>query len=247
MLFAVIVAVATFTFMSLGFWQLDRLEERRLDNAIIQARSTQEPLGLSDVVDAWADVEASGQEHDYRVVTVRGLYDPDYEVLARSQTHEGQAGFHVVTPFVVLDDNAVVTAILVNQGWVPLAMDTPPLTPDDESEQTITVVLQSSQTRGSFGPTELSGDVDRIVRVDIERLQEQIPYPLYPVYGILLTDPAAPSVPVELPELSEGSHFIYAVQWFAFAAIAVVGFGALARTKGKKEQRLAKGRDAAES
>jgi cytochrome oxidase assembly protein ShyY1 len=36
-------------------------------------------------------------------------------------------------------------------------------------------------------------------------------------------------VPVPLPDLSEGPHLSYAIQWFCFAAVAVAGAAILVR------------------
>lgn len=164
-----------------------------------------------------------------------GHFDPSHEVFVRSQTFEGTAGFHVLTPFVDEEGNA----LLVNQGWISLADDTPPFTPPEDGERTITVTLAPSQPRRGFGPTEPDGTLQRIARVDVARLQEQMPYPLYPIYAIAYgtPDPTRLPIAIEVPELDEGSHRIYAIQWFTFAAISVGGFWALARTTGRKRQR----------
>ena len=232
--FALVVAAATFTFVSLGFWQLDRLEERRFENAIIAQRAEQDPVPLALAVDANAPVEQAGEEHAFRKVTVTGSFDPAFEVLARSQTHEGIAGFHVITPFV--DESGV--ALLVNQGWIPLRFDEPPFTDSGGQVETIVVTLARSQVRAGFGPVEAEGSLERIARVDIERLATQMPYPLYPVYAIAYgqPDPAILPIPIEIPELTEGAHRSYAIQWFSFAAVSVVGFWALATSKARKRR-----------
>ncbi len=234
LLFAVIVAIATYTFVSLGFWQLNRLEERRFDNLIAEQRAAQDPLAITSVLSIDDPIEIAGEDHAFRTVTMTGHFDPTYEVLARSQTYDGTAGFHVITPFVDDDGNA----LLVNQGWIPLEDDTPPFTQSDGETETITVTLQPSQPRRGYGPTEPDGVLKRIARIDIARLQEQIPYALYPVYGIAYGDPDPSRLPVSIPFpiFDEGSHKSYAIQWFTFAAISVGGFWALARTTARKRR-----------
>ena len=231
-LFALIVATVTYAFMSLGFWQLDRLAERRFENTISEQRANQEPVPIESVMSVDDPIDQAGEEHSFRTVTMIGRFDPSHEVFVRSQTFEGTAGFHVLTPFV--DDQG--HALLVNQGWIPLAEDTPPFTSPDDGERTITVTLAASQPRGGFGPTEPEGTLERIARVDLARLQEQMPYPLYPVYAIAYgtPDPSQYPIAVAFPELDEGSHQIYAIQWFMFASISVGGFWALARSTARK-------------
>ena len=235
-LFALIVATVTYTFMSLGFWQLDRLGERRFETTISEQRANQEPVPIEAALSVDDPIDQAGEEHRFRTVTMTGYFDAGHEVLVRSQTYEGTAGFHVLTPFVDDEDRA----LLVNQGWIPLTEDTPPFTAPDNAERTITVTLAASQTRGGFGPTEPTGALQRIARVDIARLQEQMPYRLYPVYGITYgaPDPSRSPIVLEFPDLDEGSHQIYAIQWFTFAAISVGGFWALARTTARKRVRV---------
>ena len=230
-LLALLVAAAAYVFVSLGFWQLDRRAERSLENTILLERSAAEPLPLELVLGVDDDIIEAGESHEYRRVTVTGQFDPAHEVLGRSQTNrDGEAGFHVITPFVLASGDA----ILVNQGWVPLRFDTPPYTDANQIPQTLTLTLAASRIRGGFGPQEPEGDLERIVRVDIERLRQQMPYALYPVYGILYeTDGDVPER-VEPAEVSLGPHLTYAIQWFAFAAISVIGFWALVRTRSRR-------------
>jgi hypothetical protein len=64
-------------------------------------------------------------------------------------------------------------------------------------------------------------------RVDIPRIGQQTPYPIAPVY-VELTAPAPPAnalpLPEPLPELDDGPHLSYAVQWCIFSACAVIGW-----------------------
>ncbi len=78
----------------------------------------------------------------------------------------------------------------------------------------------------------------RLVRVDLARIQAQLPYRIAPVYVLLqertTTDPEELPLPAPLPELSEGPHLSYAVQWFTFATIALVGFVIVALREGRE-------------
>jgi surfeit locus 1 family protein len=82
-------------------------------------------------------------------------------------------------------------------------------------------------------------------RVDIERIQEQVPYRLLPIFIKQLPIPNtnADTLPRQDSgaNLDEGPHLGYAIQWFSFAAILVVTYGLFlrqeARARGREEAR----------
>ncbi len=224
---AVVVLLAA-VFVRLGFWQLDRLEQRRTSNQVNQLRSEAEPLPIQDVL---ASVGEDLDSLQYRRVDATGVYDSSQEVLIRSQVELGQAGFHVITPLVLGDG----TAVLVNRGWVPLTMDQPPVdAAPAPGEVTVEAWVHLTQTRPPLGPEEPAGHLDVFNRVDIDRISQQVDEPLAPVYLVAMGEkgPDLP-IPVDLPDFTdEGPHLSYAIQWFAFAVIALVGFFFLLRSRG---------------
>ena len=218
----VVVVVIAIVFINLGFWQLGRLEDRQLENQIAQSRYTAPPEELSVLV---AAVGEDLESLRYRRATVTGSYETEHELLTRNQVYRDQAGFHVVTPLVTEDGGAV----LVNRGWVPLLLDTPPIThaSPPSGEATITGWISPTQTRPALGPTDPAGGVlDVMSRINIERIQQQTPYDLAPVY-LVLEGEGGDELPVALPppEFSdEGSHLAYAIQWFGFTLTAIIGY-----------------------
>lgn len=230
---AVVVGVSAL-FIRLGIWQLDRLTERRAENALVAARLDEAPVPLTNLALGEKGYEEAAAEYAFRRVIAAGTFLPDEEVLIRSQTRRGEAGFHVVTP--LLTDTGV--AILVNRGWVPLSEDTPPVSPrPPAASTTVELVLQETQTKGAVGPTDPpDGRLAQASRIDIARIAQQLDQPLLPVYGLLVGESAELPAPVQLPELDEGTHLSYAIQWFAFAAISVGGFLALVRTTARRPQ-----------
>lgn len=227
-----VTGVLTLLFINLGLWQLDRLADTRLANAITVQRSAESTpvdlLGLDSL-----SLSGASDQHDNRRSTLTGQFLPDDEFLIRSQTNNGIAGFHVVTP--LEEDSGLV--ILVNRGWVPLAMNMPPVAAvPPAGAVTIDVVLAGTQERGQFGPEDRPDSVV-LSRIDIARIQDQLGYEIAPLYAISTTSQGDLPKLVERPELSEGSHRIYAIQWFAFALISVVGFGSLVRSTESKARR----------
>ena len=142
----------------------------------------------------------------------------------------------MLTPL-VLDDR---TVLVVNRGWVPVTGEqvlSPDAAPPDGRVE-VTGILEESQSRGSFGPTDPSGGVlDTLSRVDLDRLQEQVDGDLYPVWLQLETqDPEQGDMPtpVQPTELDDGPHLGYAFQWFTFTTIALIGYPLILRRRARQ-------------
>jgi surfeit locus 1 family protein len=138
----------------------------------------------------------------------------------------------VVTPVLIAPDRAV----LVLRGWLPAAdgvsADVAGARPDVSADPAHYVDLDGVALPGeralSIPPrTRSIGGLDRLVlgTLVIEQASESLPYELLPFY-VLAADrgsEAGAPVPVPLPEPSDGPHLFYAIQWFSFATIALVG------------------------
>ena len=235
----VLVVALVALFVSLGFWQLRRLDERRERNAEISARSEMPAAPVEDVVPLGAQL-GDVEDLRYRLVTVSGTYDAEGEVLIRPRSLDGVSGWHVVTPLVLEDGRAV----LVTRGFAPLTTDpevaqaaaAPP-----EGDVTVTGLVFPSQARQSIGPTDPEdGTLLELARVDIGRIRQQYGGDLLPVYVQLgsqdppLEEPGLPRL-LPIPATDEGTHFSYAVQWFLFAGVGLVGWPILLRRTGREE------------
>lgn len=207
-------------FINMGFWQLRRLDERRAFNAKVSSRANPPPAALPDPATAGAEADSL----DWLLVEVTGTYLPDDEVILQARSLDGVSGHNVLTPLLV-DGQAVI----VDRGWVPIDAKDPPVVGAEPVSGTVTVigVLRKAEVRGSFGPTDpATGRLTRISRVDVVRLQQQMAVDLYPMW-IQLTaqDPEVTApIPQPLPTLNEGPHLGYAVQWFLFTAVVIVGY-----------------------
>ena len=226
-----VVALAIL-FINLGFWQLRRLEERQLENAVGESRFEAEPVDVGLLLDSAGEDRES---LEFRRAVATGVFQADDEVLVRSQVHQGVAGFHVITP--LLGEGG--TALLVNRGWVPLDADEVPVTAAPPPEGTVTVTgwIRPTQARGTLGPSDPDdGRLVTMSRVDIDRIQQQVPYELEPVYMSLLDDLDG-DLPLTAPPPSfadEGPHLAYAIQWFSFALIGLVGYFFLIRRAARR-------------
>jgi surfeit locus 1 family protein len=210
--------------MNLGLWQLRRNHERRLDNQVHAARMTEPATDIEDLVTgAGADVESL----EYRRVSAHGTFRPDLEILVRNMTNDGVAGFHVLTPFQLDDGNVVI----VNRGWVPLAMDTPPVAAaPPRGEVGVTGLVRLTQNRPRFGPIDGPGGLSVVSRVDLDKLSLQLPGHLVPVWVMADGPKDQLPVPVPVPVVDDpGPHLGYAFQWFSFTVTGLVGYAALIR------------------
>jgi surfeit locus 1 family protein len=186
---------------------------------------------LVDLADLLEETGEDLETSAYRRVAAVGVFDPQSEVLIRSQVHLGIAGFHVITPLMLEDGSAV----LINRGWVPLTLDTVPVSqaPPPSGETTIEGWVELSGERPPLGPTDPeTGRLVSMSRVDIERIQDQVGYSLAPVYLVMTGEEGVLPEPVSPPTFDdEGPHLGYAIQWFGFAIIGIVGYLFLARRR----------------
>jgi cytochrome oxidase assembly protein ShyY1 len=216
----VVAVLVAATCVNLGLWQLRRLDERRTLNARILDRRSATPITIERMPEGAA-------ADPYRQADAQGTYDVEHEVLVYGRSLDGEAGHHVVTPLVFPSGGA----ILVVRGWVPFATQAAPVReaapPANEVE--VTGYLVPDEGDGSVAP-----DADGIVRVlDVGGIASSMPYDVFPLPLQLAeqTPPQAGSlpIPVPVPELSEGPHLSYAIQWFSFAVVALVGAAILLR------------------
>lgn len=222
-----LVAGVVVLFVSLGFWQLERLEERRADNALIAANLAAQPQPLAQTLEQFGNDPSA---LTYRRVVVTGTYRPADEVLLTPRSVDRRAGHHVVTAL----ETEPGTAVLVNRGWVPFSLDTPPVVEaaPPPGEVTVSGILLPTQEAARYGNRDGGERLTYLSTVDVDLLQPQFDVALYP-FSVVLQEqnPASGELPIpaQAPEQSEGSHQSYAWQWFSFAAIVGAGYPLLLR------------------
>ncbi|MGD8727483.1 MAG: SURF1 family protein [Gemmatimonadales bacterium] len=222
----VIGVVVAAVCVRLGMWQLDRLDQRRARNAIIEARLAREPLRMDSL--APPTVPGGWDSLRYRRVVVRGPFDLERQVVVMSRVHRGVPGVYVVTPLLVAED----TAILVERGWAPA--------PDGRSVRLDAVgEMAAGAVEGMLLPPSAAPDGSPIgaaawplyVReLNPTQLAASYDYVILPL--ALRRAEGAEGLPptmraVALPQLTNGPHLSYALQWFSFGAIALIGSAVL--------------------
>jgi surfeit locus 1 family protein len=221
------VLALTSLFVRLGFWQLDRKDARAEENTVLELRLTADPVPVE------VAVAAAGSDLlsvEFRPGTATGSYRPDLEVLVRNRTNElGTAGFHLLTPLELADGSLVI----VNRGWIPLELDRVPVDslPPPAGVVEVSGVMRSTESRSSIGPVDPPGQITVVNRIDLDRIGALFDQPVLPVWlQALEAGPAGLPEPLVLPDTADpGPHLSYAIQWFSFAAISLIGFGIVLR------------------
>lgn len=217
----------------LGLWQLDRREQRREINEAQRAALALPPLELTG--DTLAAVARDPSAYRYRRASVRGVPLPEAEVVVRGRSRGGRPGVHLATPLRVERSGA---AVLVNRGWAP-APDAATLDPRPLAEpglreiQGIILPLPPPGSPARPLETDVAGvRILSVQRLTLREIQPRLPVPLLPFLLQQLPSAGDPELPARLPlpDLDDpGPHLSYALQWFGFATIAVVGFAVLVR------------------
>lgn len=235
--FGIVTVCAIGLCIRLGIWQLHRLTERRTRNADVVARGAMAALDLNSLRGM------DSTESHWRHVHVRGIAHYDREAVHAARSQAGLPGVFLLTPVTPLDSNWGDTAVLVLRGYVP-APDGRTWKPDvtrEDSTHGDTIDVETLVT--SFPPSR-PGNVrlpsaPRAVRVlDRDTLTAIVGRPLVPVVLLALGDTVLRDVTrparVPPPQLTDGPHFSYAMQWFGFATVFAVGFLAFVRSQRRR-------------
>lgn len=209
-----VLLVLLLIFLRLGWWQLERKEEK---HQLFEAFAAAPLLQIEEALD---------RGEKFARIEARGHYDPERSVLLDNKIHNGRAGVHVLTPFRLEDG----TWLLVNRGWLPIPPDRrslPEVVTDGDS-RTISGILNQPSTGG-----QRIGDADILV-------SDQ--WPQLITYFELVSINEALGIELEpwIVQLDAGDqtgfegrqwkaavmepkmHGAYALQWFALAAAALV-------------------------
>jgi surfeit locus 1 family protein len=210
----------------LGIWQLDRRGERLARNSVELAERGKPPVDLAQ----------GGQPVPQRRIRASGTYDFEREIVLRGRAMEGVPGVELVTPLRLTGRD---TAVLVHRGFVasPDATTIDAPAHREQPEVALEGLALPMPTGGDGGAPISAGARETWRRLDLPALRDRMPYPLYDAYILVETPAGGGPVPRRIPPpaLDEGPHLNYAIQWFAFAAIALIGSGAyLSTRRGKR-------------
>ena len=226
------VAVLGVIFVNLGEWQLDRLAQRKERNATT-ITNEQKPVQPYEQVFTHPITDAD----QWQRVEARGTFDPEHQFVLRYRNNGDADGYEVVTPL-----RTATGAVLVDRGFIPLERGAriPAVAPAPPTGEVTVLGHVRRDEKGRRAAITPAGNQMRLI--NSEAIAATLPYPIASGYiGLLTVQPEQQGglQPIQLPELSEGPHFWYAVQWFMFTAVAVAGIVVFIRSdlRARREER----------
>lgn len=209
-------------FVRLGFWQLSRLKGKRAFNAVLSQRLAAESMPVTSLP---PDTSLG----HYRRVSATGALLYSREVVFAERSHDGAPGVDLLTPMRIAGHD---TVVMINRGWV-YSPDAATVTDSLWRESDSATVRGYAETFSGKERAHAGAALQRVHALDHAAVQALVGMPVAPYIVVQTSDSGAhkDSVPARLnvPALSEGPHESYAIQWFSFALVAVVGGVALAR------------------
>ncbi len=228
----VVGLMITLLFVRLGIWQLDRLDERRIQNTTIEHRMEEPPRPLVGILGQYGD---DAEAMAYRHAVAEGKFRTEDEFFSIGRTYGDMSGTLVATPF-DLQDGSV---LIVVRGLVPPGTQGPPAAGYVPATGVMHIEgpLQPGEQSTAIGESPPDGGhLTSLSRLDLGYIDQWVSGDVLPVLlyleGWTVPNPGNIPEPIPQPELTEGSHLGYAVQWFAFALIVFFGVAALVYRQG---------------
>lgn len=232
--FALFVVLLSAICVQLGLWQWEKLDERSDRNDLVRQNLSVAAVPLDTVVPPGEDVARS---QEWTRVEATGRFDVDRELVVQFVNRDGVPGVDVVTPLLLEDGSA----LLVDRGFMETRRTSQ--RPDDvpappEGEVTVSGWLRLDTGAGPQATQVVDGQVRAI---SSQQLADYVPYDLRSGYLDLQEQDPSPTsgtdgttlAPEPYPDLGSGPHFFYALQWWFFALLAIVGYGWFARIEAR--------------
>jgi len=202
---------------SLGFWQLDRADEKRaIENAIEIANT-----GAVEITTSLEGLE----EKEYYHLRINGHYLPEKQFIYDNQIVQQTSGYYVLTPFVIEGSNK---AILINRGFMPWRGQRDQLADLELSTNATEIKVQISipVKRMELGESEIGTQFPILLQsLDLAEMSSQSGLNFTPVLGLLNPESSHGFIRQWKPYTgSIGKHIGYAIQWFLMALV-LAGIG----------------------
>ena len=213
--------IMIYLFIRLSDWQFDRYNQRIQNNEITTTALSSEPINLTDLSQV-SDLK------DWQKVSIKGEFINSDAKLLRRQYLESSLGFWVITPL-KLDNDQV---ILVNRGWIPIAESSTSQQEIPSSQQGDVTIIGYVQTLKDTRREPEDLPLNQINYLNSTNFSSQ---PLSTNYLQLasMTPMDNQVAIIPLPELSNGPHFSYAIQWILFALMLPIGWYVLLKNENK--------------
>ena len=208
-------------------------------NAEIQAQINKEPIPITELIVDIDGAKSVPEDSQWRTVEITGVWLQDNQVLVRKKSLESDLGLWVVTPLQLADG----TIVMINRGWTAAAnsaVDSPVVS--DVPVGTIEVLgrLRDVTERTKPAPTDLpEGQVDRIVPTEIVDSPDTLTNAYVEMTASRPESRTSEIRSLPAPEVTEGAHRSYAIQWIFFEIMTVIGWIILVRNEVKEQRKAA--------
>lgn len=200
-------------------WQYHRGVDRHQRNNQIEARADLPAITIADAV-------SNASTYEWRNISAKGEFDSERQILLRNRYFEGKYGFEVLTAF--KDSTGI--EYWVDRGWVQAGANATiapelPAIPEGVVRIDGRLRLDRSLPQGKFFaiPTGKKGGLISEANAQASNAELGINSTFY--IDLLSGDSPdlKPEVAASLPELSDGPHFAYALQWVIFGGLVLYG------------------------
>ncbi len=217
----VILLLFIYLFIRLSNWQFDRYDQRILRNEQTTSALSLAPKNINSA-------SQLSELHQWEKVQLTGTYLNDHSKLIRKQYLGNSLGFWVITPFEIQNgDN-----ILINRGWIPIGSSAstnqsiPLAPPGNINIEGYLQPFNSSKAQ----PKDLP--IHQVNTIDYRYFDFKIANDFY--LQLAKSSPMDNQVAIiPLPELSNGPHLSYAIQWILFALLLPIGWYVLLKNESK--------------
>lgn len=225
-------------FQALSNWQWHRLSDRQIYNVQIQEQIDKEPVLIGEIISTSGELKVVPEDSQWRTVEMTGYWMQDAQVLVRKKSLESNLGLWVVTPLQLADG----TVIMINRGWTAAAnsaVDSPVVADVPNGEVEVLGRIREVQDRTKPAPTDLpDGQVDRIIPLEIVDGTETLSNAYVEMTASRPESKSSEIRTLPEPEVTEGAHRSYAMQWLFFEIMTVIGWGILVRNELKEQRKV---------
>lgn len=222
------------TLIALGFWQLDRADEKRVIDQGVNDAINKPALALNN-----ANLDELNKEI-YRNAVIKGDFDSKMQFLLDNRTHGGLPGYHVISPFLFEHSSNTIppkVAVLINRGWIGYKGKRENIADISLNKETVeiegsikniprSIVLKEDKEDDTYSSIVFKTnnnkveDVDLIQSINLDQLETKLGYTLLPIIIELDKTNSFGFIREWQPYYgSIDKHNAYALQWFAMASI----------------------------
>ena len=225
-------------FQALSNWQWHRLSDRQDYNLQIQSQIDKAPVELSEVVSIVSTSKTVSANSQWRTVEMTGVWLTEQQVLVRKKSLESNLGLWVVTPLKLQDG----TIIMINRGWTAAAnsaVDSPAVAELPSGTIEVLGRVREVQQRTKPAPTDLpEGQVDRIIPLEIVDNPNTVSNAYVEMTASRPESKSSDIRTLPEPEVTEGAHRSYALQWMFFEIMTIIGWVILVRNEVKEQRKI---------